>query len=217
MHSGLNFVQGAHDRHVGVDITTSRVLGLVELIDNNPLVCTDAFGIPDPANTLALIALGPLAEAGLILEPPALLTNQEVHKGKLRKHLANAGCRTEVTLATQTTAVADLAICTAICAIRTPENPGDVDGLYEERYGKSFFVRACDSSDWEPQMVLGKPYALYSLRLTLGDADSLLTIQVMADVNGKCGAAQYVHAMNVMAGFEETIGLEGELGDRLSF
>jgi N-acetyl-gamma-glutamylphosphate reductase len=29
----------------------------------------------------------------------------------------------------------------------------------------------------------------------------------MADRNGKCGAAQVVHAMNVMCGFEESLGI----------
>jgi N-acetyl-gamma-glutamylphosphate reductase len=29
----------------------------------------------------------------------------------------------------------------------------------------------------------------------------------MADINGKIGAAQYVHMMNVMCGFEESLGI----------
>jgi N-acetyl-gamma-glutamylphosphate reductase len=49
---------------------------------------------------------------------------------------------------------------------------------------------------------------VYRLRVTPNDNASLLTIQVLADRDGKCGAAQVVHMMNVMAGFEETLGLE---------
>jgi N-acetyl-gamma-glutamylphosphate reductase len=36
---------------------------------------------------------------------------------------------------------------------------------------------------------------------------SLLTVQVMIDRNGKGGAAQVVHAFNVMNGFEESLGI----------
>src|SRR4051812_41340938 len=49
--------------HPGCDLR-----GVVELMDNNPLVCADVFSLPTPAGTLASLAIGPLSEAGLIVE-----------------------------------------------------------------------------------------------------------------------------------------------------
>jgi N-acetyl-gamma-glutamylphosphate reductase len=45
------------------------------------------------------------------------------------------------------------------------------------------------------------------LELTEGESESLLAIHIMADINGKAGAGQFVHTMNVMCGFEESLGL----------
>ena len=61
--------------------------------------------------------------------------------------------------------------------------------------------------DWLVSVIEHQPFAVYRLRVTPGPETSLLTIQVMADKDGKCGAAQVVHVMNVMCGFEECEGL----------
>lgn len=97
---------------------------------------------------------------------------------------------------------------TVICAVRTPERLEDLDDLYEERYGRTFYMRRDESAEWHVNLVLGQPFALYRLRIAPDEPNSLLTIQIMADAEGKCGAAQLVHAMNVMCGFEESLGLE---------
>ena len=96
---------------------------------------------------------------------------------------------------------------TVVVAIKTPERLEEVDEMYEERYGHSFYVRRDEESTWHVSLVKDKPHALYRLRIAPDQPASLLTIQVMADLNGKCGAAQVVHAMNIMAGFEESLGL----------
>jgi N-acetyl-gamma-glutamylphosphate reductase len=103
--------------------------------------------------------------------------------------------------------LASVVACTAMALIRTPDKLEDIDELYEESFGRSFFIRRDEESDWTPDIVADKPWAAYRLRITPDAASSLLTIQVMADRNGKCGAAQVVHAMNLMAGFEESLGI----------
>ncbi|MFX9858936.1 hypothetical protein ABTP71_18620, partial [Acinetobacter baumannii] len=78
--------------------------------------------------------------------------------------------------------------------------------LFDECYQRAFFVGAAET--WDTREVAGKPHAVYHLRLTPGqEQTSLLTVQVMADREGKCGAAQIVHKLNVMCGLEETLGI----------
>jgi N-acetyl-gamma-glutamylphosphate reductase len=103
--------------------------------------------------------------------------------------------------------LAGVVVATVIAAIQTPPRLQDIDDLYEERFGRSFFVQRQDSGDWDVKLVLGTQNAVYRLRIAPDEPQSLLTIQVMADENGKCGAGALVHAMNVMAGFEESLGL----------
>jgi hypothetical protein len=66
-------------------------------------------------------------------------------------------------------------------------------------------VRRDDASIWDKGLVEGEPFALYRLSLMHDQPESLLKIQVIADKDGKCGAAQIVHAFNVMCGFEESL------------
>src|SRR5215218_131169 len=70
----LAFHQGPWNRRVLSGDPTPALAGLVELMDNNPLVCADEASVPDPASTLALIALGPLIRAGLLVESATMLT-----------------------------------------------------------------------------------------------------------------------------------------------
>jgi hypothetical protein len=184
-----------------------EVMGLVELMDNNPLVCADEASVPSPASTLALIALGPLARTGLLVERPTLIVNVPADEEDVRLYLATMGWEEGCTLSAEETDLGGAAAATAIAAITNPETFDEIDALYEEAFGRSFFVRRDETSDWHVSLVLGKPHALYRLRLTPGDAESLLTVQVMADLKGKCGAAQVVHAFNVMCGFEESMGI----------
>ena len=65
-----------------------------------------------------------------------------------------------------------------------------------------------DSTAITLDTVRGKPFAVYRLRFAPDESKSLLTVQVMADSRGKCGAGQVVHALNVMCGFEESLGVE---------
>ena len=84
--------------------------------------------------------------------------------------------------------------------------------IFSSAFSRSATARRAEDGAWDTALVSGRPWAAYRLRLTPGDGTSLLTVQTMADKDGKCGAAQVVHAMNVMAGFEETLGVPESLG-----
>jgi len=172
--------------------------GLIEIEDNNPLVCADDVSVPNAAATLAWAALGPLYRAGLILEPPVFQTNAP--EAPLPPELeVEGGFEVEdgdAVYAGQ-----------AMAVVPTLDDWADIDLLYEEAYGRSFYVRRIQDGDWHPSLVSNRPFAAYRIRLTPDDPRSLLTVQVMADKEGKCGACQVVHTLNVMAGFEECLGI----------
>lgn len=92
------------------------------------------------------------------------------------------------------------------------EDWSELDGLYEEAYGRSFFVRQAEEGDWDTRLVRGYDHAVYRLRLSPGEERAVLTVQAMGDFGGKLGAGQVVHVMNVMAGLEEGLGLRGAVG-----
>lgn len=203
----LRFRQGDWQRTIVIGRPECDVAGLVELMDNNPLVCADIVSVPDPASTLALIALGPLVRAGLLAEAPTMLLNVDAETDLVNAFLAKEGWLEGVTVASETMDFGSVVAATVIAAIQTPERLQDLDDLYGEFYGRSFFVRRDEDSDWDTKLVTGQPHAVFRLRIAPDQPHSLLTVQVMADGEGKCGAAQVIHCMNVMAGFEETLGI----------
>lgn len=209
--SGVRFSQGAWDRAVAVGDPTV-VGGLVELIDNNPLVCADVVSVPDPASTLALIAFGPLIRTGLLTEPPVFQTNAPGNTELVEAFLAAFGWPHGVAASFENLKMGSVwaAQCGAI--IHTPESLDEIDEIFEEAYGRSFYIRKVDEDNWTPDLVRHTPRAVYRIRITPETPRSLLTIQVMGDQEGKLGGAQIVHAMNVMAGFEESLGLGGVSG-----
>lgn len=212
----LEFWQGDWHRAVGIG-KTQGPRGLVELMDNNPMVCADSMSVPDPSATLALIAVGPLVRAGLLVEAPTLMYTFAPDPDLVDSYLATEGWTEGATVAEVTQEMGSVLALRAICAVRTEGDPlgvnpfGEIDDLYEEAYGRSFFVRRDETSTWDTALVAGTPYAAFRLSISPDTPYSLLTIQVLADRDGKCGAAQVVHAMNVMAGFEESLGCTREL------
>lgn len=203
----LTFHQGPWSRRVFAGDSAPVLAGLVELIDNNPLVCADEASVPDAASTLALIALGPLIRAGLLVESPTMMTNLAVNQPTLDAFLAKELWNEGITVSTESFDFGSVAVATVMAAIRTPDRLKDVDDLYGEAFGRSFFVRRDEESAWDTSLVARKPHAAFRLRISPDAPNSLLTVQVMADLNGKCGACQVVHCMNVMAGLEETLGI----------
>lgn len=204
---GIDFQIGSWSRKVVVGEPSLEVAGLVELIDNNPMVCADQMSVADPVSTLALVALGPIAWAGMIQDRPTVISSQAADEAQVDAFLKTAGWQEGATLHIEEKDLGPVMAVTAMAEIPTPENWSDIDDIYDERFARSFFVRRDDESDWDPKLVEGMPYALYRMRYTPGEETSLLTIQVLADRNGKAGPAQAIHAMNVMAGFEESLGI----------
>lgn len=202
---GLEFWSPSH-RYIS--LTPSKNLGgLVELMDNNPLVCSDAAWVPDAASTLLLIGFGPIAQAGIAIEPPSIQTNAPIDDDLIEIALKSVDWHEEVTAIHQEQDLDGIYAMTVISKFKNPGSWDDLDDLFDERYSRSLFVRKDDESEWSTALVKDKPWAVYRLRLTQGEEFSLLTCQVMADPNGKCGSAQIIHMMNVMCGFEESVGI----------
>lgn len=204
--AGLKFTQGTWHRSIDIANPSHEVAGLVELMDNNPLVCADVASVPDPASTLALIAVGPLIRAGLLVEAPTVIANFSADENLIEGFLAKGGWTEGVTYHSEAIDLGPVLVVSCICAITTPSRLEDIDDLYEEAFGRSFFVRRCEEG-WDVSLVHGHAHAAYKMSISPDQPNSLLSIQVMADKDGKCGAAQIVHCMNVMAGFEETVGI----------
>ena len=204
----LSWIQGESERSIFMGRGSLHPRGVVELMDNNPMVCAESISLPTPAGTLAALALGPLAEAGLIVERPTMLVNVDEPEEVISPFLEILGWVQGLVVAGEPTDLGGAVAATIIAAVFTPKRLEDIDDLFEERYGRSFFVRRDEGSDWHVNEIIGKPYALYRLRIAPDEPHSLLTVQIMADRDGKCGAAQVVHAMNVMCGFEESLGIE---------
>ncbi len=207
-HPGcLTFEQDGLLRKVLVGDPTVEESGLVELIDNNPLVCSNAVSVPGPAATLALIALGPVIRAGLLLERPTMQYSVKLSGENIDGFLQSAGWSGGIDVSDGDEDLGTVLAANVIAVVETPEEWRDIDDLYDECFGRSFYVHSLPDGEWDTKLVADKPFAVYRLRYTPGEESSLLTIQVMADKDGKCGAAQMLHAMNVMCGFEECEGL----------
>lgn len=203
--SGLRFVQdGRWHREVTVGDPTMEVCGLIELMDNNPMVCADRVGVPGPVATLALIALGPLARAGLLRDEPVMVINREMPEEPLTEWLTTAGFAPEVLLNHEPVETGTVLVA-SVMTVLDPIDGRQLLDLYDEAYARSVFVRRVSGGSWDHVAVQGQPFAYYRVTQQSDDDGAFVKIQVMADLDGKLGAAQLVHAMNVMAGFEESL------------
>ena len=204
---GVAFVQDGWNRRVYVGRMEEAQRGILEIMDNNPIVCADAMSVPSAGATLALVALGPLAAGGLIADSPTIVTNVALDESEVAALMEPLGWTEGSYVHVEPEALGGVVAATVMVAIQTPDDLDDIDALYEERYGRTLYVRRDEDSEWDPGLVAGRPHALYRLLVAPDAGISLLTVRVLADADGKGGAAQVVHAMNVMAGFEESLGL----------
>ncbi len=184
--------------------------GLAELMDNNPLVCAETASIPPPAAVMALAALGPIWQSGLICGEPAFDMSVDA---ELAPWLESIQFFDSFTASARPDALDGVGALNLFVPITNPPDWSDLDTLYDEAYGGSFYVRRHDG-DWITAAALGSPALLYSLRISPGDGESLLTVQTMADLEGSLGAARAVHLFNVMCGFEECLGIPDQLPSR---
>lgn len=207
----LRFSTGGAWRIVRVGSVEPELGGLPELMDNNPLVCAAEVGTPDPLATTALICFGPLVRAGLLLEAPSLQTSFEASPAQAGEFLAREGWTGGLDVAFEPLEgplEANDTVAFGWGMALVPSLPAsEFRELFEECFGRSFFVRPGDEANWRTDAVRGTPFAFYRLKLSHEEPNSLLSVQVLADLDGKLGAAQAVHTMNVMAGVEETLGL----------
>ena len=179
----------------------------MELVDNNPIVCADVFSVPDPAATLLLMAAGPLCRAGLLIESPVFITNTPANEEELSRWLGLSGWNDGIDVHHEPHNMGSVLAGSCIASIPAPEEDSDLLDLYEEAFGRSFFVRRGSAREWGPELVRGTPFGVYDLSISEDGDAALVTVRVLADRHGKCGEAQTIHAFNVMNGFEESLGI----------
>lgn len=180
---------------------TVELYGLTELMDNNPLVCADEASVTGAAASLVMVALGPLAKAELISSMPAIALNFGPATDEIDTALAGEGWDGGSVIATEDGDSAVL-ITECICEIRVPDLIEDIGALYDECFGRSFFVR----KGLHPSA--GDAYASYALDVEdHRDGTALAKVTATAFREGKCGAGGLVHMFNVMCGFEESLGV----------
>ncbi len=206
----ITWSQGEWHRRICLDGSVQGEFGLAELMDNNPLVCADAASVPPPAAVLALAALGPIWQSGLICGEPAFDMSQDAD---LAPWLASIQFSESFTASARPDALDGVAALNLFVPISNPPDWSDLDTLYDEAYGGSFYVRKHDG-DWTTAAAFGSPALLYSLRISPGDGESLLTVQTMCDLEFGLGAARAVHLFNIMCSFEECLGIPDQLPSR---
>lgn len=205
--NGVELRSGDWVRQVRQGDLECGLFGLVELMDNNPLVCADQLSVPSAAATLALVTAGPALRAGIAVDE-VMFASSLPEAPDLDRALSAYGSPmwswSQVAPADDTVEMAS--------ALIPVGDAQDLAVLYEEAFARSFYVRLMQAGDsWHPDDVRHRPYAHLQLRVTKGDGGALLNSVAMADRNGKLGAAQLVHAMNVMCGFEESAGIPEDL------
>lgn len=187
----VSWSQGTWHRSIGVGCK-AEVRGLVETIDNNPMVCCDSFAVPGPAATMALLALAPASRAGLV-GPGAELRVSLGPEPEFDAFLFEA----DVPQCTTSDFESELCAAEARFSLTPGSCLADLEAAYREYYDRAFYVRL---GDHNPS---GTAFA--SVRLANFDGSAVVT--AAADPRGKAGASQVVHAFNVMCGFVESLGV----------
>ena len=134
---GVAFVQEGWDRRVWVGHMEEPQRGILEIMDNNPLVCADAMSVPSAGATLALVALGPLASGGLIADSPTIVTNVPLAEAEVAALMEPLGWFDGSYVHVEAQALDGVIAATVMVAIRTPDDLDDIDALFEERYDRN--------------------------------------------------------------------------------
>lgn len=180
--------------------------GLIEVMDNNPLVCADHVGLPGPAATLALIAFAPLIRAGVLNDVPAIAFSFEDDFTETEQALKRENWQSGVAITGESQPIQGRLVATAICQLEPNCSVNEIDEIYKEAYHSKIYVKRQDNL--EGRTAEGKPEAFFKLSYPEpNNVHKVLRVDTVADADGKCGSAQAVHILNIMAGFEETLGI----------
>lgn len=110
----------------------AEVSGLIETIDNNPLVCADSYSLPSPAETLRMVASAPLERSGLCAATAEAGGDVYMPDGEAGGGTLDYRCTIET----------------------VPHATGqDVAEAYSEAYARSLYVRLADEDP------AGRPWA----------------------------------------------------------
>ena len=202
---GIQFEMRGWSRRV--EVGPAELYGVPEFMDNNPMVCADVVGVPTPAVQLALLALLPIVDSGMVAEAPVVMISSSIDEEELDLALRQSGWADGCVVAVEPLELDHVIAVTAMVAVQTPDDQTAFDDLYEERFGRSFFVQVSDDEEWESGLVRATPFARYRLALAEEAKTSMLTIKVMADARGKLGPTGWIHAMDVMGNLEESLGI----------
>lgn len=189
----LEFGLNSYRRSIVVGYRERYPVGLIELFDNNPIVCAETVCLPAPVSTLALLAIDPLSKAGLGSGTLHVSCSAHCELDDIKPFLNQLGDR--VNLRLDARVVADEGCVAVEVELAGDQTAEDIEELYDDAYGRSLLVMR----DKEAHPLA----ASYSV-VKVGDT---AVVRVASKIEGKAGAAQVIQALNVMAGFEDSLGI----------
>ncbi len=189
----LEFGLNSYRRSIVVGYRERYPVGLIELFDNNPIVCAETVCLPTPAATLALLAIDPLFKAGLATRPVRVSCSSPCELADLDPFLNQLDDR--VNLLRDTRVVADEGCVAVEVELAVDQTAEDIEELYDDAYGRSLLV-----------MKAGEAHPLAASYAVVKVGDSAV-VRLASKIEGKAGAAQVIQALNVMAGFEDSLGI----------
>lgn len=192
----VRFTTRGWKRELHIGNSQCYVRGVPELIDNNPIVCCDEFSLPSPfAHALSLVA-GPMSLSGIPTLVQAVASNLSSNNESDKAFLEDIYLDTTRTLLTDR-AGTESDILEAVLRIPEDIHLEEIIAIFRQRYDGAFLISG------ESLPFPGATFSLAKWNLDEGT----FTVRIDSPVNGKFGAAGQVHALNVMMGYDEGLGL----------
>lgn len=187
----LEFGLNSYRRSIVLGFREGCPVGVIELFDNNPIVCAERVCLPTPVATLALLAIDPLCKAGLAQGSVKLSCTSECAPDDIEPFLAALGDRVSVEI------FADLDCVGVAVEVSFPFKGASEEllNLYDGAYERTMLVMRAPG--------VHPLAAVYSASVSDGSAK----VRFESKPEGKAGAAQVIQALNVMAGFEDSLGI----------
>ncbi len=137
---------------------------------------------------LTVLALWPLALAGLVLEPPVVMVDRVTHEEEFER-LSELGWPHGVDLMPMDSdPMESVRAINLIAHIKKLPDPSLLDQLYATAYQQASEIRNEDEGDWSPDIVRGRSNLAYRLRYSPGEDTDLLTSQWLGEEGGRLGA-----------------------------